>query len=273
MCAARALIMGCYAYRKADCVETIAEHVLGIVECQAGMWEFEGFKRKISRIYGVDENIVGDMLIVAAVLHDVGKTRKDFQDRCSEECVSFTSHYVDSALIALNLGDLVEGLDLGPDSLERRLKKLLSCERLDRLDIGGLYLLVVVLPVLLHHYAQIVSESSIFNGLNSSRSFIEIHEDCVNELLEAVNKVSDQWIKSEVGRELLKKFEKQVIERRLELGVINSRELEEFSNSYEYVPGRFIVEAAVGILNLCDGRVAFSNRNCSANKKEGYRHK
>lgn len=259
--------MGCYAFREAGREETFSQHVLGIVKCYEGMWEYEGFKKKVSRIHNLSELVVGDLLLLSAVIHDLGKAKKKLQDMCSVECTSFRQHYITSAQLALKLGYAISELNLSPDNIEEKLKKLicdggLDDNRLKHLDSGDAYLLIVVLPVLLHHYAQVVSESSILDGLGSAETYLEIHEDCATELTTIINEVSKS-IKSGVCQKILGELRKVAIEKGVRLSIINNKILNE-SKSYEYVPERFIIEAATGLLNLCDSRVASRNRRRTA---------
>lgn len=252
--------MGCYAFKDASREETLTQHVLGIIECYDKMWEFKGFKQKISRIYGVNEPIVSDMIFLAAIMHDLGKTKKELQDKCNEECTSFRQHYITSAQLALKLGYEVPELGLSPDSIEGRLKKLFNNSELKSLDYGDTYLLIVVLPALLHHYAQVTDETSILGGLDSTETSLEIHKDCITELTTIISEASKS-IKSEIGRKIIDKLKNIVLRGYTELSIINSRIFRDVE-SYEYIPGRFIAEVATGLLNLCDSRVASNNRQC-----------
>ncbi|MEM1644141.1 MAG: hypothetical protein QXS70_07075 [Desulfurococcaceae archaeon] len=254
--------MGCYAFREMDCKETLAQHVLGIIKCLNEAWEAEGLKRKISRIHNVSELVVSDMLLLAGIMHDLGKTKKELQDSCSKECLRFKQHYIISARLALKLGYGVQELDLSPDNIENKLRELLNNKRLEHLDPGDTYLLVVVLPILFHHYSQVVDESSIFEGLDSAERFLEMHEDCITELVTVISEASKS-LKSEVGLKIMEELKSVMNKGSIELSFINSKMLKEVSESYECIPGRLIVEAATGLLNLCDGRVAFNNRRCA----------
>lgn len=259
---ARVSSTGCYAFRDAIREETLEQHILGIIGCLKSSWEAEGLKQKLSRVHNVCESITNDMLIIAGIMHDVGKARRELQDECNRECTKFRHHYVTSAQLALRLGYEVPELDLNPDNIESRLRRLLSHEEIKRLDFGDVYLLIVLFPVLLHHYSQIVSESSILSGLESperdNRSLI-IHKDCVIELASVINKAV-KLLESEVGLRILSILRHVVSEESVELGLISGQTLRDVSSSYEYTPGRLIVEAATGVLNLCDGLVASINR-------------
>ena len=250
--------MRCYAFRKESKEETLTEHVVGIATCLKEIWETEGLKQKLMKVYKVSKSLVNDLLLSAAILHDIGKAEEELQNTCKEECSSFKHHYVISALLALKLGYEVQELNLSPDNIETRIRRLLINRNLNYLDLGDAYLLIVVLPVLLHHYAQIVNEYSILDGLSTAKRYIKIHKDCVDELKTVINELRNTF-ESETGREILNKLENLITKETIEPAFINEKLIQD-SCSYEYIPGRLVVEATTGILNLCDGRVAYKNR-------------
>ncbi len=253
----------CYAFRSKskNKEETLRKHIIGITECLKEAWETEGIKKKLAKIHGINKSVTNDMLLLAGLIHDIGKTESELQNECREECTSFKHHYITSAMLALKLGYETKELNLCPDNIEEKLKKILSREkRLRNLDLGDTYLLIVVLPILLHHYAQVTSELSVLEGLNNIKRFIQIHESCVNEITSIIDEVS-QVFESEIGLRILSNL-KDIITKKepIELSLINRKLFQEASSSYEYVSGRIMTEAFTGILNLCDGRVASSNR-------------
>ncbi|MEM1962596.1 MAG: HD domain-containing protein [Sulfolobales archaeon] len=252
--------MGCYAYKDEETEETLAKHILDISNCIKNLWETEGLSSKLSKIYGVDKLVAYDMLIVAGIIHDMGKTQRVLQEECSKKCTSFRLHYITSAQLALKLGYDIPELGLSPNNIEAKLEDLLSNKEIKLLDHGDLYILIVVLPTLLHHYSQITSESSILSGLDSQIKVLCIHEDCIKDLTLAMSNASC-LLKSELGSKLLERLMQEVKKGSVNLRIIiGGQAFRNVSGNYEYSLGRFIVEAAMGILNLCDGMVAFTNR-------------
>lgn len=250
--------MRCYAFRDASREETLTQHALGIIKCFSEKWEVEGLKKKLSRIHCVSESLVSDLLLLAGLMHDIGKTKKELQNDCDKECTRFRQHYIVSAQLALKLGYEVPELNLSPDNVKDRLRRVLNRDELRCLDSSDAYLLIVVLPTLLHHYSQ-VRESSILDGLDSAEVSVEIHKNCIMELTSIINEAG-KLLRSELGMKILNRLRDIVNEESLELGIIDRRTFQEASSSYEYAPGRLIAEAVIGILNLCDGLVASTNR-------------
>ncbi len=254
--------MKCYAFRSRFVEEGYLDHVIGVVQCVESRWEFEGLKRKLERLYHVDKSVTNDFILLAAIIHDIGKVDVEFQSRCVDECSSFPYHYELSARLALRLGYEVDELSLSTDNISKKLEKILSHKDF-KPDLGELYLALVVLPILLHHYAQIVSEWSVIRGSTRYKNMervinISIHNNCVDEIVPAVK------LKSEIGKKLLNKL-KDIIDnegKSVNLSIIPEDILRK-SMSYQYITGRIIVEAAIGILNLCDGLIAHSKRSPS----------
>lgn len=261
------MISACYAFRsKEHCEETLEEHLAGVVKCVEERWEFNGLVRKVSRLTGVKGEIIGFLVRLSAFLHDVGKAQVGIQSDCRKRyCEEFQYHYVVSAMFAYKLG--VES-GVVRQRMEEKLRRLLvatgSAEQVE-LDIEGLYLTIVVLPVLLHHYAGI-GDSSIENGLKTTSLLFEIDGACRESLLNAY-KYLEQNTPQELAT-LGDEFKELVNSGIVELGVLQG--VTSFLRSYEPSFAKALVEAVTGLLNMCDGIVAGINRSrrrtCSSTK-------
>lgn len=242
----------CYAFKsEKGCEETLEDHLLGVLNCIEERWEFKGLVRKISRLVNIDENEIAWLIKLSAILHDIGKTRKEFQDECHRSfCEHFRCHYVISATFAAKLGEESNMFQSLSDKLHD-----LEWSDSSILDVGGLYIAVVVLPVLLHHYAGI-DERSLQECKRTYSSTLDIDEMCKGDLLSVVNK-----LKQEVpGRfkELSGKLYDMIKSGRVELTILP--QVEDFIKTYKYSFVDSIVEAVTGLLNICDGIVAKRNR-------------
>jgi CRISPR-associated endonuclease Cas3-HD len=247
----------CYAFRSAKGGECLGDHLRGVAECARGRWETRGLARKLSTLYGVSEELVEDLVTLAGALHDVGKSCAEYQQNCREVCEEFPDHYVPSAQLSAYIGRLA-GLDeLSADRMTESFD-LVLLEELGDLKAGYLYILAVVVPVLSHHYAQINLARLPSKGM---RTELLIHGECVEELrttfvdLEGV-------VKTELARRLVATAYTLITRGGGSIGdlpVIHLKR-EHLFNTRKPPPQRFIVDAVLGVLNLCDGLVASRSR-------------
>jgi len=246
----------CYAFKGTEGSECLADHLREVMACSRGRWETEGLARKLSALYGIDGELVKDLVSLAALLHDVGKAYREYQPECEELCKEFPSHYILSAQLAAYLGRAVGLRELSAEEIVRTFDAVLL-RGVSGLTEGYLYTLAVVIPVLLHHYAQVN-----LARLTSRDQFkeLQLYEGCLDDLRGLLAKLSG-IVKSELpGR---------VVETAygvLSKGVVSDLPViplirEHLFNLRKPPPQRFIADAVLGILNLCDGVVASRSRS------------
>ena len=249
--------MTCYAYRKLgekELKEYLYEHSLEVAECVRDSWELVGLKRKLRKIYGIDEELVADLITLSALFHDLGKASESIQKECVHECTEFRHHYITSAMLALKIGYSVEDLGLNPDNIEEILRDILENRKF---SAGHLYVASVVLPILLHHYSQIKSE---FSALISPETKLKLTDECINALTKMTNEVRKDLIKTPIGVKILNALTKN-IEKEVELAVIPALRQDLLLGICEYSHEKMMIEAITGLINMCDGRVASKNRH------------
>jgi len=235
----------CYAFKDNKLYEYIVDHSIGVAECIRNRWECKAISRKLSKIVGTSEKLIEDLLIFAGAFHDIGKLDKIFQMECeSDGCTNFPGHYITSALIltgAYNMS-LQNSVD------KKYLENLIMGRIKERSNFKYLYFLLVVYPVILHHYAQVYSISSYGKFVQD----FELYKKCTNDLSLIV-----KWIINNIVDERLKIIARNIMAPNvfeyivhvhdivLRLGYLKTLSFE-----------KIVIEAATGLLNLCDGIVA-----------------
>jgi len=258
------LSSSCYAYRKNGCAETWHRHTMDVVECIRSRWETEAFVRKSSRMLGVDSNAVRDFLLLAGLLHDIAKTDTEHQRGCANECTVFPKHWYVSAVIALRLG-----LDAGiiGGGYEDRIVKVFSGAKQSH-DVGDAYILLVFVPVLFHNYAHI-SEEALFDLHRYLGTYVKgvytVAEGCRAQIAAAADELAGT-LETETAKRLLGELRKHINAGMLGGAALGENALRVIALSYTKIEDarvRYVAEAATGLLNMCDGRVAYRNRRCS----------
>jgi CRISPR-associated endonuclease Cas3-HD len=247
----------CYAFRSAKGGECLGDHLRGVAECARGRWETRGLARKLATLYEISEELVEDLVTLASALHDVGKSCVEYQQNCREVCEEFPDHYIPSAQLLIYIGRLA-GLDELSASRITESFDLALLGELRELTAGYLYVLAVVVPVLSHHYAQINLARLPSKEL---RTELLIHGDCVEELRTTFVEL-EEGMKTELVRRLVAAAYTLITRgggNVSDLPVIHLKR-EYFFNTRKPPPQRFIVDATLGILNLCDGLVASRSR-------------
>jgi hypothetical protein len=175
------------------------------------------------------------------------------------DCTGFTHHYAISARISMQL----------VDKLDVPILREIPCMQSYKPTFPALYVSVVVMPILLHHYAQI-TEESLARAIDVTRKIneVELYEPCRATF---IRELSELQRSSRVSREL-----ELVVKNAIEIfssGRIKLSSPLPFNNIEEIIgitekisPLVTLIEASTGILNICDGRVAHKNR------KERYPH-
>jgi CRISPR-associated endonuclease Cas3-HD len=248
----------CYAFRKSEekeeaRYETMEEHVEGMLKYLGEIWEYKAFLSKYEKALGVERNIIDSLIRLAIVLHDFGKATRDFQERCNiGDCEQFPYHYAISARLAMQLVDQL---------------KVPRVEELPKLSykppFGALYVSIVVLPILLHHYAWI-TEESLVQAIEETKVIneVEIYEPCRALYIRELERLKRP---SKASHELSKVVERalEVLTRgnKVKLASLPFNRIDELVGVYGKIsPLITLVEASTGILNICDGRVSWRNR-------------
>jgi len=249
--------MTCYAYRKLrekELKEYLYEHSLEVAKCVRNSWELVGLKRKLRKIYDIDEDLVADMITLSALFHDLGKASENTQKECVHECTEFRYHYIMSAMLALKIGYDVKDLGLSPDNIEEILRDIQGSRKF---SAGHLYVASVVLPILLHHYSQIRSE---FSTLRSPETKLKLADECINALIRMSNEARKDIIKTPLGIKILDTLTENIM-KEIELSVIPALTRSLLLEIGEYSHEKIMIEAITGLINMCDGRVASRNRH------------
>lgn len=251
-------VSNCYAYRsRSKKSEHLIEHLRNVARCCRDRWESRGLARKLAVIYGVNEDLVEDLIYVAALLHDVGKASREYQLKCETACEEFPNHYILSAQFSIYLGRAVGLRELYAERIGETFDQLLWRGEIESLTVGQLYTLMVVVPILLHHYAQINP-----GKLTSREQYgeLQVHEGCLKELRELFKEVAND-VRTEFAREVIMEAYKEFSTDSV-ISDIPPLPLkrEHLFGLKKPMSQRFIAEAVLGVLNLCDGVVAARSR-------------
>jgi CRISPR/Cas system-associated endonuclease Cas3-HD len=236
------------------------EHISGILEHLGETWEYKAFLLKYGKTLGVYQDILDSLVKLTLILHDAGKAAKQYQERCERgDCTRFLYHYAISARIAVQL----------VDKLEMPILRELFHVQSYKPPFTALYISIVVMPILLHHYAQI-TEESLARAIEATRRIneVELYEPC---RLPYIRELSELQRSSRASRELelivknaIEVFSSGRIKLSSPLPLNNIEEI--IGVTRKISPLTTLIEASTGILNICDGRVAHKNR------KERYPH-
>ncbi|MEM4512452.1 MAG: HD domain-containing protein [Acidilobaceae archaeon] len=255
--------MACYAFRDGIVEETYSQHVDGIIECMAKSWEFRALTAKLSRLLHIEREEIRRLIALSAILHDIGKLERGKQDECTRTgCTRFEYHYAISARVASSLAHDVS-LTIRNDDMQA----LLSGRGLDDRESLAFYVLVL-LPILLHHYAQI-TEESLDEAVRKTRhlEIFEVHECCrrvLGDLLErhVLSDARESGLAFKLARRLKDLLDRAEVVRLSALPFSSrsgGRSVDELF-AYQFSEWKYAIEAVTGILNMCDGRVAFRHR-------------
>jgi len=232
------------------------EHISGMLKRLRERWEYYAALQKYEKLLGVERDVLNSLIKLAIILHDVGKSKREYQERCIENCTSFPYHYAISARVAMQFTNLT--------GVKVPLIDELSSKPSYRPSLGVLYLSVVVLPILLHHYAQ-VTEESLIRAIRATKNIneIEIYEPCREIYMETLYTLL-KYLKrpqSELTDMLEKAYEVLSESSKIKLATLPL--INEYSLLKIYAkvsPLLTLVEVFTGILNICDGLVACVNR-------------
>lgn len=248
--------MSCFAYRDSQGVcELLFNHLVSTYFLASTRWETGALSLKISRVLGLEREEVRESILLAALLHDIGKAATKFQEECQKgSCESFPQHYLTSAFYVHYI--LEKSLKFNLTS--EKIKKLLKGEEVGcREELIGL---IVLYPVAFHHYHQVWGYSSY----SAKKGFVmPIHEACrccFKQLGEFVQ--HNFTMLKDVGHHLKSLPDELSALKRTSSSEIFVRNIENVI--IEVVRPRSIlssaIEAVTGIVNLCDGYVARLHR-------------
>jgi len=259
----------CYAYRDVGSrrEEDLAEHLMEVASCCASRWELSALASKMSKALGIGFNTTRDALILAGLLHDIGKAAYVYQKLCSsDKCTDFQGHYLISAFIthlALNLsGTTVDTRDV---------VEFLS-DNYAKLSEDKIFAILMILPIAFHHYHQVRGVRSYDTILRHSvEDFLEnplIHSPC----LESFKRVTGyRGVSSARGKDLIRSLytlltdiKSRVEQDSYRCSKLFIQMLEELVRKglreLSITLGKTIIEAVTGVVNLCDGSVASKKR-------------
>jgi len=259
----------CYAYRDREKEEDLVEHLISTANCCFGRWELNALANKISRTLKIDLDRAKDSIILASMLHDIGKAAEIYQEKCyAMECTSFQGHYLISAFIvhlAFNLSNIELKLD--------EAKKFLD-DNINGLDENKILSILVILPIALHHYHQIRGFRSLKAESNESNIVSEflknptINKTCLersrnlmnyNNMIQERRKLIEKvyGVLADVNR-----YIDEDVYRSSKIFIQNfySDIIVEELKGYSITLGKTIIEAIYGLINLCDGYVASIKR-------------
>lgn len=258
----------CYAYRdvSSGLEEDLVEHILGVASCCTERWETRALASKLSRVLGLGLDMTRDAILLAGLLHDVGKAAQVYQKPCQRSgCTEFHGHYLVSAFIA--------HLALSLSSVAIRVRdaeEFLSSSSA-RLGEDKAFAVLVVLPIAFHHYHQVRGTGSYSAAHRSTvNNFLDnplIYGKCV----ESFEKITSHQGIGPRGREVLEKVRVVLTDigsyvesdsyRDSKLFILRLGDLVRSGlRDTSVTLGKAVVEAVTGVVNFCDGIVAARKR-------------
>ncbi len=240
--------MSCYAYKDENVTHLFKDHLLGALEILRTRLQDEliTFSKVVSARLDIDANEARELVEFAVLTHDLGKIQYEFQEECQKSaCKGFPYHYVISARILYKALSQVTEKEIYKNDFVEELLRNPSLN-----DFTHKFILLVIIPVLLHHYAQLEAEGSIYNIYNSK---LRVWRSCINDVELIINSVNwgTGYIES-IGRsliEVLKKYENEGIIMRTpfeDRGIISSK--------ISTTPlTRFLIDSVIGLVNMADG--------------------
>ncbi|MGC8543771.1 MAG: HD domain-containing protein [Vulcanisaeta sp.] len=241
--------MGCYSFYNED----FKEHALIVYECVKNDNRLPIIVRKFSSIINVSdiEGLVNDLILLTALLHDVGKVIKRYQDG---DLKSFTHHDFVGALI---MKEIIEYMN----SRRCNLASIVND------DMRRIVESILITGPLFHLYLHRGKEES-WRAYDIEEEIgkggLEIPSECVRSILDTLNSFKEQVSKE--GKALMecmaKAFESGKVNEylkqywRIDLHSI-AKYYNEINNAKEY--GWFF-EGITAMINECDDEAARRRR-------------
>ncbi|MEM0226593.1 MAG: CRISPR-associated endonuclease Cas3'' [Thermofilaceae archaeon] len=246
--------MSCFAYRgpHGTC-ELLCEHLINTYRQASMRWETDALSQKISYVLRLEKAEVRECILLAALLHDIGKAAQKFQEECLKGiCERFPQHYLVSAFYAHIV--LCKAFDLNLHT--ENIISLLKGENGDREELISL---LVLYPIAFHHYHQVQDYTS-YKPEEITSPIHEVCRCCFEQIGELI--ASEFNVLKDVGKHL-KDLPNILVTKS---GILRSKIF--VNNIHEVInrvgrPRSFLppaIEAVTGIVNLCDGITARSSR-------------
>ena len=232
--------MTCYAYypnsiKDKEKPEEFSRHSIDVVE-----YMFKDLAsltnaviNTISVRLGVSRDLVHDAVLLAGLLHDLGKVDKQYQEKPNH---GFSNHEVLSTTAIRNIAFKL----IKKDSTE------------------GLFLDLLTLPILLHHYVQADPYKHIHYIISIKKERIDVYKDCIDQLNEVIN-YGLIHVQSDLGKKIMHELKNKL--SKFEIEIFLDKELKNFLLSNVFYPHKPAIMAIAGLLNEADGTIAKMNRN------------
>jgi len=241
-------MMGCYAYRECRSAvnapgcrwveEPLGEHLLGVARKCRGHPLLREVAAKAGRFYGEELEYVEDLIVLACMLHDVGKALEEFQGGCPKGCTHFSGHDV-------------AGYKIAATALVRALGK-------GAVDHNRVEVYALLVPILVHHYFQ---RSPDTLKRDASRiATVELHSLCIPALKEAIEGARG-LVRTDRAKRILDAALEVVSGGRFAAEPTDLPRLVSYLQSFKVDFCKAFAEAVVAIVNECDGEVAGAARS------------
>jgi hypothetical protein len=196
--------------------------------------------RKASRMLGVSEGLVSDAVLLAGLLHDLGKVCTCYQEKPWE---GFSGHWLLSAGVVFNIITSPKySVGAGED---------------EPITLVSLF----VLPILLHHYAQTDLLSRVWS---TNVGGVRVYNDCVGAL-ESLVGYGLARVRSTIGRGILDALLSDLGDNALTTQPLPGW-VGNLLTSNLFNPRRLVTMVIAGLLNEADGTVAGRSRNRNRNR-------
>ena len=233
--------MTCWAYYPGPdevgrAPEEFLRHSIGVVEYMINdLWRITApVIRKVSAMLGASEDLVSDAVLLAGLLHDLGKACECYQEKPWE---GFSGHWLLSASIVFNIITNPK-FDVGGGE-----------------DVPITLVSLFVLPILLHHYAQTDLLSRVWS---TNVGGVQVYNDCVGALESLVGYGLGR-VRSAIGESILNDLLSDLGDDALTTQPMPGW-VGNLLTSNLFNPRRLASMVIAGLLNEADGTVAGRNR-------------
>ena len=221
--------------------EPLDVHLIEVAEEVSRHPDYGRIVKKISRLYGIDDALVKDAILLMGLLHDLGKAYVKYQERLDDE--SFSGHEFYSAFI-------IHGI----------FKNDIFMERYDKVKVMET---LIIYPIMLHHYAQRNDVETAYEKvwkyvLMMREPTLKIWDGCRSHIV-MVLKYGKSKVITDLGKELINKLLSNVGNLAFNIALLGD---EPFKPLRSIVMQDYwlSIAALTGLLNEADGKVARRNR-------------